>query len=174
MFIDCTNCRNGRIVEEGFDGRTARQCGECKGTGEIELTREEEAIMERFLADIVAQEEAMATVAEVETFLGASAPATPMPMPVHPNMSAKFFDAAVKRAFDAGLSISATGRADTVAVNSGTDPDVYYLVTLDTCECAGHAHLKRCWHRAFYCWFRWVQECDAIAASVTVAEPIAA
>src|SRR5262245_18364614 len=47
--IDCGRCAEGRIVEEGFDGRTGRECPECRGMGEIELMAEDAAICEVFL-----------------------------------------------------------------------------------------------------------------------------
>lgn len=168
MYVDCTNCQNGRLIEAGFDGRTGRECPACGGAGEIELDAEESAIMESFLAACAADLETVETVADVETFLGAPvAPVTPLP--VHPNMTPLFFDRAVKRAFDAGLSISRAVAPGTVAVSSGTDDDTYYLVTRETCQCAGHAGLGRCYHRAFYLWFVWCQECDRLAARVPVA-----
>ena len=48
----------------------------------------------------------------------------------------------------------------TVAVSSGTDDDTYYEVTLDTCSCIGGPQIGRCYHRAFYLWLLWCQECD--------------
>jgi hypothetical protein len=48
--IDCERCHGrGRAIEEGFDGRTAVDCTECKGTGEIELTEDEATILDAFL-----------------------------------------------------------------------------------------------------------------------------
>jgi hypothetical protein len=171
MFIDCTKCHHGRIEEAGFDGRTARECPDCHGLGEIELTREEEAVVRDFLAACAASVEACETVADVERHIN-----TPslVPVPVHPHMTFAFFDAAVKRAFDAGLGISGTGIPGTVAVSSGTDDDTYYRVTVDACECIGGQKLNRCYHRAFYCWLLWVESCDRLAAAVRMPEPIAA
>jgi hypothetical protein len=169
MFIDCETCTGkGKTIETGFDGKDGRQCGTCHGAGEIELTREEEAIMLAFLADCAASLDGAATVADVERFVN-----TPLPLPAHPNMTARFFDAAVKRVHDAGLSISRTGTPDVVAVSSGTDDDTYYTVSRDTCTCIGGTKLGRCYHRAYALYYWWLMECDAVAAAATP-EPIAA
>jgi phage/plasmid primase-like uncharacterized protein len=48
--IGCDACGGkGRIVTEDFDGRTGRECPDCRGTGELVLTPEEAAIVERFV-----------------------------------------------------------------------------------------------------------------------------
>src|SRR5687767_1372488 len=105
MFIDCTACNGkGKRIEAGFDGRTAVACGDCTGAGEVELTADETAIMEAFLAECAAGIAAVETVAEVETFLVATntsacigSDAAPIvPVPSHPNMSAAFFDDGVR------------------------------------------------------------------------------
>jgi hypothetical protein len=75
--------------------------------------------------------------------------------PAHPGMTPAFFDAAVRRAFDAGLCIQKTSRASVVAVSSSTDADVSYLVTRETCSCAGAKNHGRCFHRALYLWWVW-------------------
>lgn len=111
------------------------------------------------------------TIKELAAFLGVntSTPVTPevvataMPMPTHKGMDAKWFDLAVKRAFDAGLCIQRTARASVVAVSSATDADVSYLVSADSCQCRGHLAHGKCLHRAFYLFFKWVNECDAVA-----------
>lgn len=174
MFIDCGNCTRGRIVEEGFDGRTARQCRECHGAGEIELTADETAIMESFLAACAAGVEAVETVAEVSEFLGAQAPATPLPQLVHEGMDAEWFDRAVRRAFDRELTIAHTSRASVVAVSSSRDADVSYLVTATDCQCEGHRHGGKCMHRAYAIWHWWVTECDAVAIAAHTPEMVAA
>jgi RecJ-like exonuclease len=53
MFIDCEQCHGkGRIKEHDFDGYTMTTCHACTGAGEIELTAEETAILERFLENV--------------------------------------------------------------------------------------------------------------------------
>ena len=173
MFIDCTRCHHGRIVEEGFDGRTARECPDCHGLGEIELTREEEALMLAFLDDCAASLEGAATVAAVETFLGDVHDANTLPAPIIPGMTFAFWDAAVETAFDAGLSISGTGTPGTVAVSSGTDDDTYYHVTLRHVTASAAPSWAAVTTAPSTAWYCWVEACDAVAA-VQVPELVAA
>jgi hypothetical protein len=42
-------CTKGRVKEYGFDGATMVACGDCRGTGEIELTDDEAAMLDAFL-----------------------------------------------------------------------------------------------------------------------------
>jgi DnaJ-class molecular chaperone len=71
--IGCEKCRGrGRMVEEGFDGRTAVACRECRGTGAIELTAEEAAILGAFAAGCRAALDATAAIADVARFLAAA------------------------------------------------------------------------------------------------------
>jgi len=135
----------------------AVECRECVGTGETPATAAEIAELDAMVA---------ATVVEIETEMGVASAApitTSMPMPVHPNMSPEWFDNAVRRAFNAELSISRTSRASVVAVSSATDCDISYLVTRETCQCSGHRSVGRCYHRALACWYWWVLDCDAVA-----------
>lgn len=164
VFIDCTNprCRRGRIKEYGFDGWDDRgPCPDCQGAGEVELSREEEAIMRAFLADCAASLDAADTVADVERFV--RQPAVDVD---HPGMTPTFFDQAVKRAMDAGLCIQRTARASIVAVSSATDADVSYLVSRTSCGCKGHQYHGRCMHRALaIAWLDVFSKVTPVAAS---------
>ena len=163
--LTCTQCRGkGYYGVDGFDGRERVNCEDCTGTGTIEFVVTDWDAYEIEVLGMTA--EAYNAIAAVEEFLGVAGAvpvATPMPMPVHPNMSVTFFDNAVCRAFNAELCIQATNRASVVAVSSASDADVSYLVTRETCQCSGHRSVGRCYHRALACWHWWVLECDAVA-----------
>lgn len=166
--IQCGECHGkGYGSVAGFDGNERVDCTNCDGFGGWEY--------------VAIDMEMIATVAEIETYLGAPvAPAsTPMPLPVHPGMTVEFFDTGVRRAFANDLSISRTSRDSVVAVSSTTDADTYYTVTRETCTCVGHERVGRCLHRAFAIWHWWVCECDAVAvaahpAPVEINLPVAA
>jgi len=159
--IQCRACHGkGYGSVQGFDGNERVTCTECKGYGGWEWVEPVEV-------DVALDAEL--TVSDVERHIN------PTPIAIdHPNMTPIWFDRAVKRAFDAELSISRTSRASVGAVSSSADADISYLVTRETCECRGHQSAGRCYHRAFAIFFWWVRSFDVVTVPVEVEELIAA
>jgi len=136
-----------RRTKSGFDGNERVDCDNCGGAGTIEFV----------IPDMTGIE----TVAAVEEFLN------PTITVDHPNMTPAFFDDAVRRAHDAGLTIEFANDKETALVSSASNPAVRYLTTRTTCSCTGGTTHGRCLHRA-----RLIAELDVFGTPV--AEPIAA
>ena len=68
----------------------------------------------------------------------------------HPNMTDKWFAAAIERAKEAGLTISLHPAARRLCyVSSRGEPSMKHTVSRHSCTCAGHLNHGRCYHRAY-------------------------
>lgn len=70
--------------------------------------------------------------------------------------SAIQFESFVERAKAHQLRTNPAGRAGVVMVQSGSSP-ANYAVTRTSCDCYGHQHYGRCYHRALVIWLHDVQ-----------------
>jgi hypothetical protein len=151
MFIDCEACKGkGRTVETGFDGRTAVACGACKGAGEIELTREEAAIVEAFLADCAASLDGAAPVADVAAYLNPAPTVAPVAPGTRRAASPARWQSALGRALDNGVRVYQVAGTGQWIATSASKPGVCFAVTTEACECEA-AQLGNdpvCQHRA--------------------------
>jgi hypothetical protein len=148
--VKCYECKGrGYFGVDGFDGRERVECDCDGGFVTIGLTDAE-----------LAEMDAIETLLDVEHHL------SPTITVDHPGMSPRWFDRAVKRAHDAGLTIRFADNG-TAYVTSASDPTVSYLVTRNECGCRGHLGHGRCLHRAL-----WIFMVDVV--TTPIAEPIAA
>lgn len=70
----------------------------------------------------------------------------------HTGMTTSWYVEAINRAITDGCRIQPQTKINAqrkqVFVSSGSDADIYYIVTRDSCTCDGHLHAGRCKHRA--------------------------
>ncbi len=148
--VKCYTCKGrGYFAVQGFDGNERMEC-ECDG-GFVLIGLTDEQITEM---------DAVETLLDVERHI------TPVIEVNHPNMTAAFFDDAVRRAHDTGLGMTFTG-PETALVASASNPAVRYMTSRTTCSCTGGTTHGRCLHRALF-----IAYVDVFGA--TVAEPVAA
>lgn len=179
----CTDCHGEGFVRIMGGGRfsdwRAIPCRTCNQTGKTVATDAEMAELDEMTARIdaaiqaeLAQEAAdlAATVAAVADFLGVnvSTPVTPVAEVAatglaitHSGMTAAWFDQAVQRSFEKGVTLSISSTRDSAVV---TSENGIYWTTRETCTCLGHEHAGHCYHRA-----RLIAELDVFAAPVAVA-----
>lgn len=169
---ECRTCDgHGEIVErDSFRGRyytSTRECMVCRGSGSIftaaEITEPEptppapatsgctacNGAGERYTVDATGITWDRCPVCAGTGRYGATADGMIRidGYTIHaPGFTAHSFDQAVKRAHDAGLTIHATDRADTVMVSSLSSM-AYHSVTRTSCTCKAGQRRQPCMHR---------------------------